>query len=196
MTQVIGVIQDIRSRSTSVGEMYDIVVDGNTYGVGKYAPRGVTRGDTVSFTSEARGNYKNVAKGTLRKVEAMEAPKAISGDAPLRALPPTDAERQGIISRQAALNTAVAFVSALTAAECVPLPARHADRLAYCNSLVLAYANAFHIISTGKELDAAPAALDVAPMAVRKAKAAGRAAAEEASTDDREFADDDSDIPF
>lgn len=195
MTQVIGVIQDIRSRNTSVGDMYDIVVDGNTYGVGKYAPRGVQRGDTVSFTSEARGNYKNVAKGTLRKVEAMEAPKTISGDAPLRALPPTDAERQGIISRQAALNTAVAFVSALTAAECVPLPARNADRLAYCNALVLAYANSFHVISTGKELGASPDALDVAPTAVRKAKAGSRAAAEDASSSDADFADD-SDIPF
>lgn len=195
MTQVTGILQDVRSRQTSAGTMYDVVVDGNTYGAGKYAPRGIAPGDTISFEFEMRGNYKNVAKGTLRKVDAQAAaPRAISGVAPLRALPPTDAERQGIISKQAALNTAVSFVTALIAGECAPMPAKQADRLAYCNSLVLAYADAFHRISTGKSIDAGTDALDVSPAAVRKTKAApSRQAAEETTSDD-DMNDDE--IPF
>lgn len=199
MAQVTGVLQDIRSRNTSVGQMYDVVVDGNTYGNGKYAPRGISVGDTVSFDCEVRGNYKNVAKGTLRKVDAAAAsPSTISGTAPLRDLPPTDAEKQTIISRQAAMNTAVAFVSALLGNECAPLPVKAADRLAYCNALVLAYADSFHTISTGKPLGAASDALDVSPVAARKTRAAAAAVPKAATTEDAADGDDfqDDDIPF
>ena len=194
--KVQGEIQDIRSRSTSVGTMYDVIVDGNSYGNGKYSPRGVSQGDYVEFEAEVKGNYKNIKYGSMRKADRPASTSTGSAQEEMRAvkaMPPTDGEKQNIISRQAAFNTSVAWVSTLLDNECVPLPVKPADRFDYTQQLLLNYANMFHTLSTGKAFDIEPAA--VPPFNFAKTKAAKKAAAEPSeAAEGGAFSDDD--IPF
>lgn len=200
MAKVIGVVQDIRSRTTSYGEMYDVVVDGNSYGNGKYSPRGITTGDTVEFDVEIKGNFKNIAPRSLRKVDPSRVPQqsAQSIEQKVRSMPPSDAQKQQIISRQAALNTAVAHVSAMLRAECVPLPNKVADRMSYVNSLVLAFASGFHNISVGSPITYPADVLNVEVLSSKKASTtrAGREAVATPEDDHVEGPEPGDEIPF
>lgn len=149
--QVTGVVQNIQGRQTSVGTMYDIIIDGQSYGNGKYAPRDVQVGDTVSFTAEVKGNYRNVSRGTLRKVgaQANTAPLPVVGPPPGNK-PIVFDDRQAVISKQAALNTAISMVQLLLEKDAVALPKAVADKASAIEALVAHYVNAFHTFSTGK----------------------------------------------
>lgn len=157
--KVVGKIQDISSRGVSGNRTaYGLVVDGENYSVGLYAPRGVAVGDNVEFEVEVNGQYRNVAKGTLRKAYgAAASPAPIDQPMPTSA-PSTkpfvsDTDRQSIISRQAALNTALSYVNILLETESVPLPKTAADRLAFIESLVFDSTAKFHKFSTGNDVE-------------------------------------------
>lgn len=163
--QVTGIIENITSRQTQFGEMYDIVVDGQSYGNGKYAPRGVNIGDAVTFTAEVKGRYRNVARGTLRRAGVGDVPSAPSPSAAPQRMAVNDPKekywsdkaasdeaRQKIISRQAALNTAIDFVEAAIKAEALALPAKAADKIGLLEAMVVRYAQKFHKVSTGEDM--------------------------------------------
>lgn len=63
---VIGAVEDIGSRDTSYGTMWDISVGGMKYGMGKIKPP-VEVGDCVKFSVQMNGKFMNVARGTLTK---------------------------------------------------------------------------------------------------------------------------------
>ena len=164
--KVVGKIQDISSRGVSGNRTaYGLVVDGENYSVGLYAPRGFAVGDNVEFEVEVNGQYRNVAKGTLRKSYGAAA----TGAAPSVPTPTSnfdvgvpagnprpfvsDTDRQGIISKQAALNTAISYVNVLLETESVPLPKTAADRLAFIESLVFDSTAKFHKFSTGNDVE-------------------------------------------
>lgn len=203
--KVVGVIQDISSRTVSGNRtMYDIVVDGNKYGAGMYAPRGVAVGDTVEFEAEINGQYKNVGRGSLRKVyvapgaalgsaqNAMVGPQVVASQRETAGFVGTpkpfvsDSDRQGIISRQAALNTGLTYVNILLENEAVPLPAKPADRLAFIQSLVFDATARFHKFSTGNDVEI-PEDVGVVP---QKKAAAKKTAAAESEEGGDEFQDD------
>lgn len=157
--QVQGVVQNIQARQTSVGTMYDLVIDGQSYGNGKYAPRDINVGDTVTFTAEIRGNYRNVGRGTLRKVNAQAntgtlpqpyAPQASAPQPAARQSAVVFDDRQAVISKQAALNTALTMVEILLSKDAVVLPKAVADRASAIEALLANYVNKFHTFSTGK----------------------------------------------
>lgn len=200
--KVVGTIQDISSRSVAGNRTaYGIVIDGQNYSVGLYAPRGVAVGDNVEFEVEVNGQYRNVARGTLRKVYGVPADR---GTNPLTtpvipaqrpSLMPdskpfvSDTDRQGIISKQAALNTAISYVNVLLETESVPLPKTAADRLAFIESLVFDSTAKFHKFSTGNDVEIP----EYVGTAGQKKAAAKKAAAEE-PTAEEEFPEDS--IPF
>lgn len=120
MSQVSGVIQAIETRSVAGGKTaYSIRVAGESYGAGLYAPK-AKEGDYVTFGLDESRGYKNVERGTLKvgKKPAGE-PAASTYVAPVKG--GFDA-RQDAISRQAASNTAIAFLELAVKAEALALP--------------------------------------------------------------------------
>ena len=119
--QISGVIQQLKSKQTKIGEMWDINVNGDWFGVGKYKPK-AKEGDYVTFTPEYNGNFKNVERGTL-KVSANK-PANVGNSAPatnVRAASNSFDARQDAISRQAASNTAIAWLNMLHTAGALPI---------------------------------------------------------------------------
>lgn len=124
MSQVSGIIQDIQTRSVAGGKTaYNLVVGGESYGAGLYAPKAKV-GDYVTFGVDESRGYKNVERGTLK---VGKAPAGASAPAPVASAKQTfsaggfDA-RQDAISRQAASNTAIAFLDFLVKADALALP--------------------------------------------------------------------------
>lgn len=150
MSEVQGYIDFLDERQTSFGTMYDIKVNGTKYGAGKFKPKGVAKGDYVKFTAEQRGQYWNV-KGAIQKLDkpaGVAAPARSSGSV-------GGDDRQVVISKQAALNTSLAFVEVLTAHGAVPMPAKIAqDKKAdLLERIVFDYAAKFYKFSTGNDLE-------------------------------------------
>ena len=117
-----GVIQQIRTKQTKIGTMYDIQVNGDFYGIGKYAPK-AKEGDYVTFTPEYNGNFKNVERGTLKvsQNKPSNAGSSSSTQQAVRSASNSFDARQDAISRQAASNTAIAWLTLLNTAGALPI---------------------------------------------------------------------------
>lgn len=64
---VSGFVDEIPCRQTNFGEAYDIVVNGETYGFGKFAPKfGV--GSEIEFDISWNGKYANVDRDTVNVI--------------------------------------------------------------------------------------------------------------------------------
>lgn len=122
MASVSGVIQQIKTKKVGAKQTtaYDIQVAGQWYGYGFYAPK-ANEGDYVTFEATQNGNYYNVERGTLKvgKAPPEEAKKATASSVK-QAVGSYDA-RQDAISRQAASNTAIAWLTLLHAAGALPV---------------------------------------------------------------------------
>lgn len=122
--QISGVVQEVIRRSLNNGKSaYDIVVAGDKYGAGLFAPK-CKEGDYVTFDVQYNGNFKNVERGTL-KVSANK-PANAGGSTPaqnVRAASNSFDARQDAISRQAASNTAIAWLSLLNTMGALPIAA-------------------------------------------------------------------------
>jgi hypothetical protein len=201
-TPITGVVEAIDSRNTKFGEFFSVKINGRKYEHGKYAPRDIQQGDTVTLEYEAKQNGQytnyNIVPRTLRK-ETGAAPAASPSPA---AAPPAKAAyggfdaRQDVISKQAAVNTALTFVElAISQGAVAPLPktAKDAERLTLLRAWVLDEAKKFYELNTGgtwnlPEQEAAASPAD---------RRSGKAKTVETSTADtgsNEFPDDD--IPF
>ncbi len=154
--RIAGFVTDIKEKTTSVGPMYDLQVNGDYYGHGKFKPRDVNVGDYVEFEMEQRGNYRNIGRGTLRKTQA-PAGAAPSASAPAPQRTPVASsfdDRQAVISKQAALNTAISFVELMVKSQALSLGANPgAKGAALLEAAVFEYAGKFHKFSTGVEVE-------------------------------------------
>jgi hypothetical protein len=182
MTQVSGQVNQIKGRQTQFGEMFDVIVNGQAYGLGKFPPRGINPGDFVSLEFEQKGNFRNVVKGSLRKDDSAatsappttaskETPAAYAGRAPYVAFD----ERQEMISKQSALNTALTFCKLASDNQAVPMPkgVKEADKLGLLYQWVLDTAGTLYKLSTGRDWampESDPASIDK-PAAAPRAKA-------------------------
>lgn len=147
-----GFVTKIDARNTKFGTYYDIYVDNNNLGGGKFPPKGVSEGDFVEYEMEknARG-YDQIKAGTLRKAEAPAGVKAPAAPTPSS----ISMDKQDVISRQSALNSALSFLSTLVAAGGIPegktlTPAKKAEKL---EAILLSYTARFFHMSTGAEYD-------------------------------------------
>lgn len=130
MSQTIkGVVQTIESRSVAGGRTaYNVKVGGKGYGAGLYAPK-CKEGDYVEFVVDDSRGYANIERGTLKVLPNKPTEHS---DAPAKSYTPKAASnsfdaRQDAISRQAASNTALAYLTLQQAAGCLPLPSKKAD---------------------------------------------------------------------
>lgn len=152
--QIQGFLERIDVKTTQYGNMHDLVVGGKKYGAGKFPPKGVAAGDYVQFeaTQKPGSNFWNVQSGSLSKLDkpagvAPPAPAASSGGGSYD-------DRQVVISKQAALNSALTFVQLLVAADALPIAkkdmttAKAADAM---QAVVDHYTDLFYKQSTGQE---------------------------------------------
>ena len=131
MAQVKGVVQAIEQKEVSGGRTaYSLRVGGQSYGAGLFKPK-CSEGDYVTFEEERNGNYKNIARNSLKVSDYKPAPEdapaptksaakstGVDWDAKAKA----DAERQDTISRQASSNSAIAFMQIMSANDALGLP--------------------------------------------------------------------------
>lgn len=147
-----GFVTKIDARNTKFGTYYDVYVDNKNLGGGKFPPKGISEGDFVEYEMEknARG-YEQIKAGTLRKTDAPAGVKAPAAPAPSA----ISMDKQDVISRQAALNSALSFLSTLVAAGAIPegktlTPAKKADKL---EAILMNYTAKFFNLSTGAVYD-------------------------------------------
>jgi len=157
MTQVSGIVTEIKAKPTRIGDMYDVIVNGVAYGNGKYPPRGVKAGDFVTFQAETKqnGNYTNhnIIPRTLR-VDDKPNPEAVSAAKAATAVNVASADkRQETISKQANLNTALTLVSIYLQNGAFKVPAKAADANEAINALVSDTASKLYFATTGEKWD-------------------------------------------
>lgn len=163
MTQTVtGVVQAVEARETSIGTMYNLKVNGESYGYGKYAPK-AKAGDTVTFGVTYRGKYANVDTKNFQVTPGTGAPPSVSApskgnggakDDYWERKEATDVARQIIISKQSALNSALAFVGLMqTAGALPPAPAKARDGAKVLEGLVEYYRDVFYKQATGADFD-------------------------------------------
>lgn len=180
MTIMTGVVEQISEKEGKFGPMISYKINGEWMLLkgAKFKPRDIQEGSTVDVTFEtnARG-YKDIEKGGLKLSSAAPAEKNVNvGQTAGKPAVPYKDPRQTIISTQAALNTAIAFVTVATANGVLPaMTGKANDKLALFRTWVLNEAAGFYKLSTGEELvlpDAetvADAALPVKPKVKKQA---------------------------
>ncbi len=155
MTQITGVVQEIRAKPVAGGKVaYDLVVGGDAYGAGLYAPKAKV-GDYVQFELDDSRGYKNVGRNSL-KVSANKAPAeavaAAAASMPAKSSTGGSVDhRQDTISRQAATNTAIAFMNILVATDSLGLPKTDTKgkRMEVLETLLNKYTQEFYESNTG-----------------------------------------------
>ncbi len=185
MSTITGVVQKIDTKFIQKlnKNMFDIIVNGKAYGIGMYAPRDVAEGDTVTFTATEE-QWPKVERGTLRKASAAEASAAPA--APTKAYVANSFDdRQAVISKQAALNTAIAFVKMALDSGAINLGSSGPAKLGIIEAAMFEFAAKFHQFSTGETVEVPEVAGKVA-----KPKAAAKAAPAPAAPADDEWEDD------
>lgn len=127
LDKITGVAEYINTRATSFGTMYSLKVNGTNYSLGKTDPTAkfqIVKGDAVEFTAEQNAKGYWDIKGPVKKLggEAASASRpaaaaAVAASASYRAV---DDNKQKTISRQAARNTAVQFMTLLQSVGALP----------------------------------------------------------------------------
>jgi hypothetical protein len=143
-----GFIQKIDARDTKFGKYYDIYIDGKKLSAGKFPPKGVSAGDYVRYEIETneRG-YEALKSGSMEKIEK---PAGIEAPKPPKASTIT-IDRQDVISRQSALNSAIDFLTLLQAADALPAgaknltPDKKADKI---EAILMEYVQRFYYLNT------------------------------------------------
>ena len=118
-----GLVSEIRTRDTSYGTMYNFVVNGEEFGAGKFPPRGVAAGDDIEFSFEDKGRYKNLDSKSVKKVGAPSAAQVATSTAATAVASSSASAKDATISKQAARNTAVAFMTLLGSVDALPVAA-------------------------------------------------------------------------
>lgn len=190
--KIVGKVQYINEKEGKYGPMFSIKVDGTNYGVGKFAPRGIDQGDTVEFEVEYNGNYPNVAKGSLRKVEGAKAsaPSAQADTRKAFTKATSNDDRQVIISKQAALNTALEFIKFAKDNETLPVPKTKNEGYGYLKTLWLKEAAALFELNTGEVWELPETDVEEAAPKPAKKAAAKKAAPPVEIDDDDEYIGD------
>lgn len=154
MSEITGVVQSVVSRQVTGGKtMYDIIVAGQKYGVGMYAPK-CKEGDYVKFELDESRGFKNVGRGSL-KVSANKPPAEALAVAEATAVKASTGasydSRQDCISRQAATNTAIEFMRILGEADALGLPAANTKgkRVEVLEAMLRKYTTEFYEQNTG-----------------------------------------------
>lgn len=151
MATVKGVIQEIQTKSVAGGRTaYGVVVGGQAYGAGLYAPKAKV-GDYVEFGVDESRGYKNIERNTLKVLPYKPSPEEKAAAAAPVSKPAASSydARQDAISRQAASNTALAYLQLQQAVGALPLPSKKADVAQALDALLYETTVMFYEQNTG-----------------------------------------------
>lgn len=156
MSKVTGVVEKVLDFKTVRGVMYSIKVNDTLYGMGSNKPK-CNVGDTVSFSYTEKGQYKNV--DTKAGIEILAGPPAAQQSSGGGGSGYQD--KQVVISRQSALNSALQFVEILVAADAVPgvgKTTKVEDKYSILEHLVNEKAEEFYVANMAGQAPAGTAA--------------------------------------
>lgn len=127
--------------------------NGDRVGAGKYPPKFAKEGNYYEYEIEMNGNFKNLKAGSMKEL-AKPAGVSPAATAPVKSFGKSP-ETQDTISRQAAANTAIAFVKLLVDADALPVPkAAKSDKKAdLIEEVTKMYMQKFHNWSVHKDFD-------------------------------------------
>lgn len=127
LEKITGVAEYINTRATSFGTMFSLKVNGTNYSLGKTDPSakfGVQKGDAVEFAAEqnAKGYWdiKGPVKVLKQEASSAQRPAAAAAVAQAANYRQADDNKQKVISRQAARNSAIEFLQLAHAAGVLP----------------------------------------------------------------------------
>lgn len=156
-----GQVEQISEKAGQFGPMISYKVNGEWYLLkgAKFKQRDVSEGSfvDVEFDVNPRG-YKDIVKGGLR-IASVDTPAPAAGKpSPAKAAVPYADPRQDIISKQAALNTALQFVTLASSKDVLPFPAnaKQADKLTLFRNWWIDEATRSYELSTGKKWEVTP----------------------------------------
>ena len=162
---VSGIVQEIKTRDVAGGKKaYNVVVGGQSYGAGLFAPK-CKEGDYVTFETEERNGFINIAP---RSLKVGKVPSEAVAKAAAQTTGGSFDKRQDAISRQAASNTAIAFMQLLASQDALPVPASKSkgDKQAALEALLQGYEQRFYEHNTGNKW------VNIAPQEERTAASA------------------------
>lgn len=162
-------LNEIVPKETKVGVMYDLVFsDSNRVGVGKFQPKNAVVGEYYSYDITMNGNFKNLKPGSLSK---LDKPAGVTPPSAAPNFVPSGDKRQETISKQAAVNTALAFVNLLVSTDALPIPktAKSAEKADLIQETVDHYTGHFYKQATGQEMAFADKAPSATPGQARSA---------------------------
>lgn len=125
MSEVTGVIQKIETNQRGKYLMADVFVAGEKYGFGLAKTLEAKEGDYVKFQVEENRGFLNIVRDSM-KVSEHKPPAEALAEAKVSVTKPSYSSfdsRQDAISRQAASNTAIAWMNFLGSQGVVELPA-------------------------------------------------------------------------
>ena len=164
MSELSGVIQQIKTKKVGAQQKtaYDMQIAGQWYGYGFFAPK-AKEGDYVTFSATQNGNFWNIDRGSMKVGKAPAEAAKPSGN--VRAAVNTFDARQDAISRQAASNTAIAWITVLQTAGALPTGSKTKGNLqAALDTIRREYEKEFYEGNTGNEWkDISPKPKDVDP---------------------------------
>jgi hypothetical protein len=154
MAKITGVVQAIETRQVAGGKTaYNIRVGGESYGAGLYKPK-CNEGDYVEFELDDSRGYKNVGRNSLR-VSANKGPReSAPAPSPVARAANSFDSRQDTISRQAATNTAISWVTFLASQGALNVPASAksvGQKMAAMDAIRAQYEKEFYENNTGQE---------------------------------------------
>jgi len=170
---VIGAIEQITSRTTAYGEMYDVEINGKRYGHGKTKPKFVA-GDCVKFSVIRNGQFTNVRPGTMEKHDVAQSTPATAVLTAIEKAPTTgvtyaskEDSRQNSIVLQSARKDAIEVTKLLLQADAAGIKAK--DTWAVKHDLLLGLVNDltrrfYHNVIDWKEF-VGPTPAKIAPVA-------------------------------
>lgn len=146
----------IETKETKAGTMTDFTFsDGNKIGAGKFPPKFAKEGEYYSYEFSQNGNFKNLVAGSFKQ---LDKPAGVSAPTAPAAAPAKswgkDPATQDTISRQAAANTALAFVKLLHDTDSLPVAkTAKAGKADLVEAILRDYMDKFHRWSTHKPFD-------------------------------------------
>lgn len=154
MAEITGIIQKIEVRDVAGGKKaYNIVVGGQSYGAGLFAPK-AQEGDYVKFGLDESRGYKNVERGTLKVSKNKPPAEAVAQAEATKPLPVANPRgTQDTISRQSAANTALGLLTLLSANDALSLPKSEAKggKAKAVETLLAKYTEFFYEQNTGEK---------------------------------------------
>lgn len=152
--EITGIVQSIIETQRGANRMADIVVAGEKYGAGLVKFLKAKEGDYVKFTLNEERGYKNVERGTLMVGKGAPPAAAVAAAAATKenvakAVSGFDA-RQDAISRQAASNTAIAYMTLLASQDALPKAKTKGTAASTLDAVREEYERVFYERNTGQ----------------------------------------------